>query len=50
AGVFVNAFVRPGVMPGYEMLRTSYMSTHEDWQLDKIITEFGRIGKELEVI
>ncbi|NTW50502.1 MAG: pyridoxal phosphate-dependent aminotransferase family protein [Chlorobiales bacterium] len=50
AGIFVNAFVRPGVMPGYEMLRTSYMSTHEEWQLDKIVTEFGRIGKELEVI
>lgn len=50
AGIFVNAFVRPGVMPGYEMLRTSYMSTHEDWQLDKIVSEFGRIGKELEVI
>jgi len=50
AGIFVNAFVRPGVMPGYEMLRTSYMSTHENWQLDKIVTEFGRIGKELGVI
>jgi 8-amino-7-oxononanoate synthase len=50
AGVFVNAFVRPGVMPGYEMLRTSYMTTHEDWHLDKIIHEFIRIGKELQVI
>jgi 7-keto-8-aminopelargonate synthetase and related enzymes len=50
AGIFVNAFVRPGVMPGYEMLRTSYMSTHEEWQLDKIVSEFGRIGKELGII
>jgi 8-amino-7-oxononanoate synthase len=50
AGIFVNAFVRPGVMPGYEMLRTSYMTTHEDWHLDKIIHEFIRIGKELQVI
>ncbi len=50
AGIFVNAFVRPGVMPGHEMLRTSYMSTHEEWQLDKIVSEFGRIGKELGVI
>ena len=50
AGIFVNAFVRPGVMPGYEMLRTSYMSTHEEWQLDKIVSEFERIGKELGVI
>lgn len=50
AGIFVNAFVRPGVMPGHEMLRTSYMSTHEEWQLDKIVSEFERIGKELGVI
>ena len=50
AGVFVNAFVRPGVMPGYEMLRTSYMSTHEDWHLDKIVTEFEKSGKALGVI
>jgi 8-amino-7-oxononanoate synthase len=50
AGIFVNAFVRPGVMPGHEMLRTSYMSTHQEWQLDKIVSEFGRIGKELGVI
>jgi len=50
AGVFVNAFVRPGVMPGYEMLRTSYMSSHEEWHLDKIVTEFERVGKELGII
>jgi 8-amino-7-oxononanoate synthase len=50
AGVFVNAFVRPGVMPGYEMLRTSYMSSHEEWHLDKIVTEFEKSGRELGVI
>lgn len=50
AGVFVNVFVRPGVMPGHEMLRTSYMSTHKEEHLDKIVTEFERIGKELGVI
>ncbi len=50
AGIFVNAFVRPGVMPGWEMLRTSYMTSHEEWHLDKIVTEFVRIGKELGVI
>ena len=29
AGVFVNAFVSPGVPAGMAMLRTSYMATHE---------------------
>jgi 8-amino-7-oxononanoate synthase len=50
AGVFVNAFVRPGVAPGMEMLRTSYMATHEDKHLDKILEIFGVIGKKLGVI
>jgi 8-amino-7-oxononanoate synthase len=50
AGVFVNAFVRPGVPPGMEMLRTSYMATHEDKHLDKILEIFGIIGKKLGVI
>ena len=50
AGVYVNAFIRPGVMPGYEALRTSFMTTHEKKHLDKVITEFNTIGKELEII
>jgi len=50
AGVFVNAFVSPGVPPGMAMLRTSYMATHEDWHLDKILELFAGIGKKLGVI
>ncbi len=50
AGVYVNAFIRPGVMPGHEALRTSFMATHETEHLDKVITEFCTIGKELGVI
>jgi 8-amino-7-oxononanoate synthase len=50
AGVFVNAFIRPGVPPGMEMLRTSYMATHEDEHLDKILNVFHDVGKKLGVI
>lgn len=50
AGVFVNAFIRPGVPPGLEMLRTSYMATHEDVHLDKILDVMQRIGKKFGVI
>jgi 8-amino-7-oxononanoate synthase len=50
AGVFVNAFVSPGVPPGMAMLRTSYMATHEDEHLNKILEIFGTIGKKLGVI
>ncbi len=50
AGVFVNAFIRPGVPPGMEMLRTSYMATHEKEHLDKILSIFSEVGKKLGVI
>jgi 8-amino-7-oxononanoate synthase len=50
AGVFVNAFISPGVPNGMQMLRTSYMATHEDHHLDKILEVFGMIGRKLGVI
>jgi 8-amino-7-oxononanoate synthase len=50
AGVFVNAFVSPGVPPGMAMLRTSYMASHEDHHLDRILETFGTIGKKLGII
>ena len=43
-GVFVNAIVVPAVQPGRDLLRTSYMATHEDPQLDTIL----RIVKEVD--
>jgi len=50
AGVFVNAFVSPGVPANMCMLRTSYMATHEDHHLDKILEIFGDIGRKLGLI
>ncbi|MGH2568594.1 MAG: aminotransferase class I/II-fold pyridoxal phosphate-dependent enzyme [Bacteroidota bacterium] len=50
AGVFVNAFIRPGVPPGMEMLRTSYMATHEDGHLETILSVFSDVGKKLGVL
>ena len=50
AGVFVNAFISPCVPNGMQMLRTSYMATHEDRHLNKILETFGTIGKKLGVI
>jgi len=49
-GVFVNVFLRPGVPPGMEMLRTSYMATHEQQHLDKILEVFKKVGKKFGVI
>jgi 8-amino-7-oxononanoate synthase len=50
AGVFVNAFISPGVPNGMQMLRTSYMASHEPQHLDKILEVFGDIGRKLGVI
>jgi 8-amino-7-oxononanoate synthase len=50
AGVFVNAFVSPGVPQNLAMLRTSYMATHEDVHLNKILEIFGDIGKQMGII
>jgi len=50
AGVFVNVFISPGVPEGRQMMRTSYMSTHEKEHLDYIIDAFKTIGKELGLI
>jgi len=49
-GVFVNVFISPGVPEGRQMMRTSYMSSHEDEHLDFIINTFKKVGKELGLI
>ena len=49
-GVFVNAFISPGVPPGLQMMRTSYMATHEDHHLDRILEVFKIAGKKFGLI
>ncbi|MCF8241188.1 MAG: aminotransferase class I/II-fold pyridoxal phosphate-dependent enzyme [Melioribacteraceae bacterium] len=49
-GVFVNVFISPGVPQGRQMMRTSYMSTHEKGHLDFIIDTFVKVGKEINLI
>lgn len=49
-GIYVNAIVPPAVPPHMSLLRTSYMATHTDAQLDIVLEKFHRIGRELGVI
>jgi 8-amino-7-oxononanoate synthase len=49
-GVFVNPVVSPAVPPGRELLRTSYMATHTEEQLDRVLEAFEKVGKQLGVI
>lgn len=50
SGLFVNVFISPGVPPGRQMMRTSYMAAHEDTHLEKIVEIFGSVGKQLGLI
>jgi 8-amino-7-oxononanoate synthase len=50
AGVFVNVFISPGVPQGRQMMRTSYMATHEEEHLDKILDIFSNVGKKVGLI
>jgi len=50
AGIFTNPVIPPAVPPGDELLRTSYMATHEDEQLDRVLEVFGSVGKDVGLI
>jgi 8-amino-7-oxononanoate synthase len=49
-GVFVNPVISPAVAPGGQLLRTSYMATHSDEQLEKVLEIFKKVGKEVGVL
>jgi len=49
-GVFVNAVVPPAVPKGQALMRTSYMATHTDEELEQILDAFHKVGQKLGVI
>jgi 8-amino-7-oxononanoate synthase len=49
-GVFANVAVSPAVPNGKALIRTSYMATHTDEQLDKVLAAFKKVGKALGII
>lgn len=49
-GVFINPVISPAVQPGRQLLRTSYMATHTDSQMDKVLSIFEKVGKEIGLI
>ncbi len=49
-GVFVSPVLSPAVPHGMQLLRTSYMATHTDEQLDRVLEIFARVGRQLGVI
>jgi 8-amino-7-oxononanoate synthase len=49
-GVFVNPVAPPATPPGRCLIRTSYMATHTDAQLDRVLVILEQAGKKLGVI
>jgi len=49
-GVFTNPVVPPAVPEGSCRLRTSYMATHTDDQLDFVLEKLERVGKQFGVV
>jgi 8-amino-7-oxononanoate synthase len=50
AGVFVNPILSPAVPPGMELLRTSYMASHTDEQIDRVLATYRDVGRNLGLI
>ncbi|MCF7885602.1 MAG: aminotransferase class I/II-fold pyridoxal phosphate-dependent enzyme [Candidatus Marinimicrobia bacterium] len=49
-GIYTNAVVSPAVPSNSARLRTSYIATHTDEQLDYVLEKFEKNGKELGII
>ncbi|HLB59266.1 MAG TPA: aminotransferase class I/II-fold pyridoxal phosphate-dependent enzyme, partial [Bdellovibrionota bacterium] len=49
-GVFANAVVAPAVPEGCSSVRTSYMATHTDELLDRVLEIFKKLGSEFHLI
>ena len=50
AGINTNPVISPAVPPESALLRTSYMATHTDEQLDCVLATFGEVGQALGLI
>ncbi len=50
AGIYTNAVVPPGVPADRSLLRTTYMATHTDNDLDEVLDRVKKIGKSMGII
>ncbi len=49
-GVYTNPVISPAVPPGMSLIRTSYMATHTDQEMDTVLGVFEKVGKQLGII
>jgi len=50
AGIYANAVVSPAVPSDEALIRTSFMSTHSDEDLTRVLEIVRKVGKELDII
>jgi 8-amino-7-oxononanoate synthase len=50
AGIYSNPVISPAVPPDRALIRTSYMATHTDNDLDIVLDTFKKIGKRMDII
>ena len=49
-GIFANPAISPAVPPGEAIIRTSYMATHTEEELNKVLDIFAKLGKQFGII
>ena len=49
-GVFVNPILAPAVPEGQQLLRTSYMATHTDEQMEQVLATFRKVGEQMNLM
>ena len=49
-GVYVNSVLEPAVPPGRQLLRTSYIATHTDEQLDRVLEVFHQLAELMGLV
>ena len=49
-GIFTNTAISPAVPPHEAIIRTSYMATHTDDILDRVLEMFAKLGKQFGII
>jgi 8-amino-7-oxononanoate synthase len=49
-GVYTNPVIPPAVPPSQSLLRTSYMATHTDQQMEFVLDKFAKVGRTLGLI
>jgi 7-keto-8-aminopelargonate synthetase-like enzyme len=50
AGIYTNPVISPAVPQGMALLRTSYMATHTEEQIDRALSIFEQVGRKMALI